>query len=242
MKTLLSVWKHIILPKDGCGYAVGCTSRMQCQNTNYFTWTRKHSSRIRTARLPTVNASVSTRGFPCTVRSKLSKFDHVCVCVCVLGEGSLYSEAQCIMGNGHMGPAVNRHTNGSLVFPQLHWRGVKKKRKPNKNQLEVFCLSESTLILQNAKMSPCNLDLSVICRCHWCHILHPLLDKVFEIKKSTFVNTYSLKFGKGREDRSGSRVPRSRGTNVQFCQNFQKNCMKLRKFWAVGGAYVGGTP
>ena len=37
VKTLLSVWKHIFLPKDGCGYAVGCTSRMQCQNTNYFT-------------------------------------------------------------------------------------------------------------------------------------------------------------------------------------------------------------
>ena len=37
--------------------------------------------------------------------------------------------------------------------------------------------------------------------------------------------------------RGGSRIPRRRGVNPPggFCQKFPKNCMKLRKFWAVGG-------
>ena len=42
--------------------------------------------------------------------------------------------------------------------------------------------------------------------------------------------------------RSGSRIfrrrgrqPFRRGTNIQICQIFPKNCMKLRKFWSVGG-------
>ena len=42
------------------------------------------------------------------------------------GEGALYSEFQCIMGNSHIGtpPPVDRqrHTSENITFPQLHWR------------------------------------------------------------------------------------------------------------------------
>ena len=41
---------------------------------------------------------------------------------------------------------------------------------------------------------------------------------------------------------SGSRIlpgggadPPGGGANIQICQVFPKNCMKLRKFWSVGG-------
>ena len=48
--------------------------------------------------------------------------------------------------------------------------------------------------------------------------------------------------------RGGSRIPRRRGANPpggrqhMILPNFAKNYMKLRKFWAVGGACAGGTP
>ena len=44
-----------------------------------------------------------------------------------LGEGSLCCEVQCIMGNGNMGPPVNRMTDmtENITFPQLCWRAVK---------------------------------------------------------------------------------------------------------------------
>ena len=32
------------------------------------------------------------------------------------------------------------------------------------------------------------------------------------------------------------------GANIQNCQIFLKKCMKLRKFWSMGGACTGGTP
>ena len=39
------------------------------------------------------------------------------------------------------------------------------------------------------------------------------------------------------------RVPTYQGgTNIRFCHIFQKNCMKLRKFWAVGGCAPGVPP
>ena len=31
------------------------------------------------------------------------------------------------------------------------------------------------------------------------------------------------------------------GANLRFCQNFPKNCMKLQKFWVVGGR-AGSAP
>ena len=49
--------------------------------------------------------------------------------------------------------------------------------------------------------------------------------------------------------RYGSRIPRRRrrqpsreGANIQFCQSFRKNCMKLRTFWSVGGHALGAPP
>ena len=39
----------------------------------------------------------------------------------------MYGEFQCIMGNGHMGPPLNKmtHTIENITFPQLRWRAVK---------------------------------------------------------------------------------------------------------------------
>ena len=59
----------------------------------------------------------------CTVRSKLNKFEYVWG-----REGEfLHVEVQCIMGNDHMGPLVNRltHTTDNITFSQLRWRAVK---------------------------------------------------------------------------------------------------------------------
>ena len=48
--------------------------------------------------------------------------------------------------------------------------------------------------------------------------------------------------------RGGYRIPRRRGANSQGGRqhtnqlDFPKNCMKLRKFWSVGGARVKGAP
>ena len=40
--------------------------------------------------------------------------------------GGLYSEVQCIMGNGHIGtPYEQTDTSENIIFPQLRWRGVK---------------------------------------------------------------------------------------------------------------------
>ena len=46
-----------------------------------------------------------------------------------LGRGrQLYTEVQCIMGNGHMGPSAwtewQTDTCENITFPQLHWRVV----------------------------------------------------------------------------------------------------------------------
>ena len=42
--------------------------------------------------------------------------------------GSVYSEVQCIMGNGHMGTPpwthTHKHTCENITFPQLRWRAV----------------------------------------------------------------------------------------------------------------------
>ena len=35
----------------------------------------------------------------------------------------------------------------------------------------------------------------------------------------------------------GGTSPLRGGANIQFPKTFQKNCMKLRKFWAVGGVH-----
>ena len=42
------------------------------------------------------------------------------------GQAGVYSKFQCIMGNGHMGPPVDRHTHTgeNITFPQLRWRVV----------------------------------------------------------------------------------------------------------------------
>ena len=41
-------------------------------------------------------------------------------------DGGLYSEVECIMGNGHMVTPVDRqtHIRENITFPQLHWRAV----------------------------------------------------------------------------------------------------------------------
>ena len=40
--------------------------------------------------------------------------------------GGLYSEFQCIMGNGHMGtPRVQTDMTENITFPQLRWPVVK---------------------------------------------------------------------------------------------------------------------
>ena len=64
---------------------------------------------MRTAYLPTRGRQGNPvqeegEGGPCTVMSKLNKFEHV-------RWGYLGTEVQCIMGNGHMGPPLNRHTD-----------------------------------------------------------------------------------------------------------------------------------
>ena len=40
----------------------------------------------------------------------------------------------------------------------------------------------------------------------------------------------------------GANRPGGGGELTRFCQNFQKNCMKLRTFWAGEGARAGGAP
>ena len=39
----------------------------------------------------------------------------------------------------------------------------------------------------------------------------------------------------------GGANPPERGANLRYCQKFPKNCMKLRKFWAVGGVPLRST-
>ena len=77
--------------------------------------TRKHSSRMSTARLPNVQWGSSW-----TILN-------------MSGEGSLYGEVQCIIGDGHMGPPrahTDWHTDWkrymakTITFPKLHWRAV----------------------------------------------------------------------------------------------------------------------
>ena len=55
------------------------------------------------------------------------------------GGGSMYSEVQCIMGNGHMGHPCGQtewqtHMTENIAFPQLHWwllsRCSGKKKSP----------------------------------------------------------------------------------------------------------------
>ena len=36
----------------------------------------------------------------------------------------------------------------------------------------------------------------------------------------------------------GANLPEG-GANIQICQIFLKNCMKLRKFWSMGGTHRG---
>ena len=81
--------------------------------------TRNHSSRIRTTRLPTICASVSTicqhQGVPVWGEPGLwvSVLWGSSWTILTLsgGVGSLCGEVQCIMANGHMGPSVNRQTD-----------------------------------------------------------------------------------------------------------------------------------
>ena len=40
----------------------------------------------------------------------------------------------------------------------------------------------------------------------------------------------------------GGTNPPGGGTNIQICQIFPKKCMKLRKFWSVGGHMLGAPP
>ena len=57
---------------------------------------------------------------------------EVCTMRSHVHRGSLYSEVQCIMGNGHMGPLpypVDRKmtdTTENITFPQLRWPVVIK--------------------------------------------------------------------------------------------------------------------
>ena len=46
------------------------------------------------------------------------------------GWDTLYSEVQCIMNNGHMGPSPREHTDAceNITFPQLRLRAVIKFR------------------------------------------------------------------------------------------------------------------
>ena len=57
----------------------------------------------------------------CTVRSDLNKFGHF------QGWGeSLYSEVQCIMGNGHMGPLSTDRHEWKHYLPAAKWQAVIK--------------------------------------------------------------------------------------------------------------------
>ena len=52
--------------------------------------------------------------------------------------GGLYSEVQCIMGNGHMGPAspsLRIDTTENVTFPKLGWRAVKTVKNKNLHRL-----------------------------------------------------------------------------------------------------------
>ena len=42
------------------------------------------------------------------------------------GAGAMYSEVQCIMGNGHMGTPQNRMTDTceNITIPKLRWRAA----------------------------------------------------------------------------------------------------------------------
>ena len=44
----------------------------------------------------------------------------------VEGEGTLYSEVQCIMDNGHIGTHRQTDTTENITFPKLRWPAVKK--------------------------------------------------------------------------------------------------------------------
>ena len=52
------------------------------------------------------------------------------------------------------------------------------------------------------------------------------------------VHKYNVIIPRSRADPGfpvgGGANPPEGGANLQFCHNFPKNCMKLRKFWAVG--------
>ena len=107
--------------------------------------TRKHSNRMRMARLPTVGDSVATWcQYPGALCSEVSSDCYQMSLVegrtragwgealsAISGRGgwdgggALYCEVQCIMGNGHMGtPSLWTDTTENITFPQLHWRAV----------------------------------------------------------------------------------------------------------------------
>ena len=60
------------------------------------------------------------------------------------------------------------------------------------------------------------------------------MSKFSIIKSSIFHKTYNFRIRSRIPHRRGADPPR--GTNIVFCKIFQKNCMKLRTFWAIGGA------
>ena len=56
-----------------------------------------------------------------------------------LGQGSLYSEVQCIIGNGHIGtPCRQTDMYESITFLQLHWRVVMIKYSKEEHNLFAF--------------------------------------------------------------------------------------------------------
>ena len=112
--------------------------------------TRKHSSRIHTTPLQTVCASVVTTRCSWRGGPQMNKFEQVSSDghqmsqaggrvwgggnVWYPGWTDLYSEVQCIMGNGHIWGAPpltewRTDTTENITFPQHRWRAVNIKAK-----------------------------------------------------------------------------------------------------------------
>ena len=117
--------------------------------TQNATKTGKHFSRMCTARLPTIHA-LATQCQYCWEgvggwAPQVNKFEQVssgghqmslaewvpCLMSkvpCLKSRGwALYSEVQCILGNGHMGTPLwtDRDTCENITFLQFRWRAVK---------------------------------------------------------------------------------------------------------------------
>ena len=84
---------------------------------------------MHTSRLQTVDVSVATIRcqYQRVVSPQVNKFEQDSSednKMPVAGGGALYSEVQCIMGNGHMKPAPDEQTDENITFPQLRLQTI----------------------------------------------------------------------------------------------------------------------